>query len=564
MQALEKHLDNLVHRQLDVAVLKGDWGVGKTHFFNTYVAKLDSTPGAAGTLNAYCYISLFGVNSIEQVKTKLHQSTRFYTQPHAQPGDFREQFVHKTHALVKRSKQRLLNYNDQLKNAPILNRAAKAIDSASNAAISNYLICIDDLERKGKDLKIKEIMGFIDELRTQRKCAILIILNEDTLEDADIREYNNYREKVIDAEFLYDPSPAENFGKVFDEADFGFADAQALSCALEIKNIRILEKVWQTLENHRDLIERSRESVIREFVHCAVLMTWAYFSAGAEEEEAALKKRLLHAPLSDALKLKEGETYTRHHKLLNFAKNKLLIMDSKFHNPLARYLIQGYPDTDALEALLCDEEKNTRARDAERLWRETWEHYTNSLSDNYEQIRNNLVILLDSEYFTAYNLSHFMRAIEFLEDMGETVEPWVQGFIERHEELIARGDFDAWKNTKNATLAAAIQAPRLKEAIPLELTDTLKMLAISGYWSAAQLQFLASHTADDFYNWMKSDPKDPLTLINKGLLGLKAMGADEEDAHKVSQILERTNAALDRLTADSEINKKRIPELYPR
>ncbi|MDV5363529.1 hypothetical protein QM066_27645 [Klebsiella pneumoniae] len=55
------------------AVIKGEWGVGKTHFWNRYYEgkrnkrEIDQV--------AYSYVSLFGLNSIEEIKKKLFPST---------------------------------------------------------------------------------------------------------------------------------------------------------------------------------------------------------------------------------------------------------------------------------------------------------------------------------------------------------------------------------------------------------------------------------------------------------------------------------------------------------
>lgn len=53
-------------------------------------------------------------------------------------------------------------------NTPLLFRATNLISNLEYSLINNYLVCFDDLERRGSGLSIKEVMGFIDEL-AQRK-----------------------------------------------------------------------------------------------------------------------------------------------------------------------------------------------------------------------------------------------------------------------------------------------------------------------------------------------------------------------------------------------------------
>lgn len=62
--------------------------------------------------------------------------------------------------------------------------------------VNNYLVCIDDIERKGSALEIKEIMGVIDELARRKNCKVVLILNEDNLhEETAQQQFLEYREK---------------------------------------------------------------------------------------------------------------------------------------------------------------------------------------------------------------------------------------------------------------------------------------------------------------------------------------------------------------------------------
>lgn len=82
--------------------------------------------------------------------------------------------------------------------------------------VNNYLVCIDDVERKGNSLEVKEIMGVIDELARRKGCKVVLILNEDNLHDETAKkQFLEYREKVIDVEIKYDPTPEKNLRKVF-------------------------------------------------------------------------------------------------------------------------------------------------------------------------------------------------------------------------------------------------------------------------------------------------------------------------------------------------------------
>lgn len=64
---LEQSLEAFVKSEHRVMVIKGDWGVGKTYAWNKYI----ETHGGSLTQIAYSYISLFGKNSLQDIKKSI-------------------------------------------------------------------------------------------------------------------------------------------------------------------------------------------------------------------------------------------------------------------------------------------------------------------------------------------------------------------------------------------------------------------------------------------------------------------------------------------------------------
>jgi len=61
------------------------------------------------------------------------------------------------------------------KELPYLKQIAPLISTAEYGLVKNYIICFDDIERKGSTLSIKELMGLVDELSIQKNCKIILI-----------------------------------------------------------------------------------------------------------------------------------------------------------------------------------------------------------------------------------------------------------------------------------------------------------------------------------------------------------------------------------------------------
>src|SRR5690606_35983026 len=94
---------------------------------------------------------------------------------------------------------------------PYLSKYSNLIGSIEYGLVQNYVICIDDLERKHDNLGVKEVMGLVDELARQKNCKVVLIFNKDSLSSPDEQEvYEKYREKVVDIELTMDPKANEN------------------------------------------------------------------------------------------------------------------------------------------------------------------------------------------------------------------------------------------------------------------------------------------------------------------------------------------------------------------
>ena len=74
---LEKKLLKLINNKDSFAIaLTGEWGIGKTRFWNNFYEENHTDLG----VNKYSYVSLFGIDSIEALKFEIALSTHETTQ----------------------------------------------------------------------------------------------------------------------------------------------------------------------------------------------------------------------------------------------------------------------------------------------------------------------------------------------------------------------------------------------------------------------------------------------------------------------------------------------------
>jgi hypothetical protein len=63
----------------------------------------------------------------------------------------------------------------------------------------DIIVCFDDFERLSSSMELEEVLGLISELKEQKNCSVVMILNEDQLRD-NKETLDKYKEKLIDYE----------------------------------------------------------------------------------------------------------------------------------------------------------------------------------------------------------------------------------------------------------------------------------------------------------------------------------------------------------------------------
>lgn len=169
-------------------IINGDYGIGKSYYIKNELFPTVKKLNVPNTVKEEKYlpilISLFGAKSIEDIQNQI----------------FLELFpVLKSRgakiakALVNVAFKYINNNIDEF-----------ITDSGTSSEFFNdysqILICIDDIDRKSKDLDLKEVYGFVNNLVENFGAKIILIANEDELRNEIDIEKDNYsllREKVI-------------------------------------------------------------------------------------------------------------------------------------------------------------------------------------------------------------------------------------------------------------------------------------------------------------------------------------------------------------------------------
>jgi hypothetical protein len=66
----------------------------------------------------------------------------------------------------------------------------------------NTIVCIDDLERAGDGLNVKDVLGLATALRIEKKCKVVLLSNDNELEGQQKTDFEKQLEKVVDVKMV--------------------------------------------------------------------------------------------------------------------------------------------------------------------------------------------------------------------------------------------------------------------------------------------------------------------------------------------------------------------------
>ena len=574
MERLTKSFNSFFKGEAKVAVLKGGWGVGKTYFWDSYIDNRISENNLPQI--AYSYISLFGKSSLSEVKKSLFHSAIPISSDSEIEQSFDKEFIKKSKLLDKvpwaketinkaqKHAPWLSWFSKNSHNVPLLGKFTNIISSLEYSLVNNYVICFDDLERKGVTLSVREIMGLIDELALRKNCVVVLIFNEDSLDkDSDKEEFRSYREKVVDIELLHNPSFLDNIKHAFPPEYNQLPILIDVISELDIKNIRVLNKIKWLIDDLQGNFEGTNEEILQEFLVHAVLLAWGYYVRDKLLPFDFLKKQLNESSWMSFLSDKDEEKTPSELRYRSIASN-MKLSPSEFDKHIIYYLEHGYIEDNALSDIIDGLSDKIKVNQVGARLKNVWSIYSGSFSDNLNEFISALKTIIEED-IVWLSLPDFSSAINFLEEFDVDVTEYIDQYMTVHANTLKDIDLrDSWtmERVKSQSLRESIEKLHVENKT-FNIDDVAEKIAVNKSWNDEDIDFLASLTKKDFYDWMKSEPKNLTKKARSGLLTFRRMStSDINDKSKYEIITNNVIEALKEIATENEFNRRRIKYIY--
>lgn len=365
--------------------INGDWGVGKTFFWQELIKDNFVDEKIA-------YISLFGQETIQQIKNDL--LLQVYTQ----------------NGFTKKIKDKIGSF--KLYGMDI----SLALSWFEKKDFENVIICFDDFERMSDKLKLKDVLGLISELKEQKNCHVLMILNKGELKDEDL---SKYKDKIIDYYFNYAPTPEESYSlvkeslKVFQDYPLEYFQKH------NINNIRVIKRVINALNDYSFVEELVKEhkDIERELVENILeISTINAIDLSVDFEELSrysnpydleeLKNQEYGQPSREKAKNEDFEKLLNY---INFGNSGYFHMSDFTHNVVSyvkNSLIEEEPLKKGVDKRIASQKYSSVKNEiydylakARYGLNYTFEEYTKNLYKLLEENKENIINILDSDNF---------------------------------------------------------------------------------------------------------------------------------------------------------------------
>lgn len=368
----------LASSEPEVLCLKGRWGAGKTYAWRYYFDECRRK----GTFHksGYSYVSLFGLNSPDELRYAIFEST--VSPAKARQGPDAETFGE----LIEKGKsvgRHARGWIGPALSAVGLGEIGNTLARSAFLLVRNQLICLDDLERAGAGLSPRDVLGLVSFLKEQRNCRVVLLLNDEAMEQKDKADFERLLEKVVDTPILFAPSAAE-------AAAIAIVPDTAVSALLThgvvtlgITNIRVIKKIERMAHRLAALLRPYREEILTQAVTACLLGGWSVFERDhAPSMEFVRDFNPLLAMMQDGNQGATDETVRWRDQLAALPFSHPDGFDKTIFDGVAA----GYFDEDRLlsEAATLEAELKRNSRD--NPLSKAWDRFHLSLADDDEAV----------------------------------------------------------------------------------------------------------------------------------------------------------------------------------
>lgn len=516
--SIEKILTDFVSsKEPGAIVLKGRWGVGKTHFWKNRIAsQLLDKPWK----KKYSYVSLFGINSLSELKAALAVATDEFDRDAIRNKRLGSKWIGWFWRALKW-------VSDILQLAPrIGSQLSKVYERIGFLLVKERTISFDDIERRGKGLELNDFLGLVSFLVEQKKCRVVAIVNSDQFSENDQKVWDLHREKVFNGEINYAPTLEEtiSLGLREDVRAPWYGTTYSSLKELKVSNIRLVERtarymrlIWSEFHD-----SELRGDVAERIAKVIPLLVWSTHGRGEGAPPLEYLKDVANTDFFTLDRKKEDQRTPQEKEWTRILNDYGYSFEEGLDYALATMIENGIPDRELIAKSIDDFEARADFRLSREAWHDSWGLYHDSVTDNGEEIisafEKNWPPVAAHEHST--NLESAVRIMRLLNrpDLATSfIKLWVDARKGKRIEELSPRELHMFKKLDDAEILGAIEnAIQSNEEIYCDLDEAFRISLERDYPPQEALRAFAKASQSELVSVLKnSQGKDFMRTVKK-------------------------------------------------
>nr|WP_298153896.1 P-loop NTPase fold protein [uncultured Pseudoxanthomonas sp.] len=548
-----RELQRFISREKpSVLVLQGKWGRGKTHLWQSLVRSSVNI-----CRKKYCYVSLFGINTLADLKRTLFERSIPSEDAHRTNTD---------QAFNVASLKTFWKTNPIRKSAGALSGISNPWtgslgdqwSSVAYSMLKDHLVCIDDLERRGNGLSLRDVLGVVSQLATEKNCSVAIIANIEQLDDSDKKVWSEQREKVVDRTITYAPDAKAALLTLFGEPHNSHL-LKALSVLEDVgcSNLRIASRAISNLDmvleqGHQNLHQGAKESIARS------ISVLTYCHEGRADGAPSVEHALAHGRWSGIAAALGKDDKSEEQKCWDDLLEKIQFYPEPIDSELSNFVVNGYLPSTYEESLL-QLTRKFEAGDIERAYSEAWETFHGAYGGELEAFAERFYTasLAATPFESAMNID---SSICLLRDLGK--DAWAEdcgrAWIEHRRPIKGNPfhmrDVELFRPLQDEWFRSEIVKAQEQANRGMTLSTAFTHVATRMGDQAAAVETIAAATKDELLDWLRSTTGNDLrSAVRATLDGYPVEKSDEASL--------RLQEALKALALDNPLDRIRVSRI---
>lgn len=542
-----------------VLVVKGQWGVGKTHMWWKLIDEFRSKIA----LKKYSYVSLFGINSLSELRLAIVAKTQYLEDSEKSGDDVdgpKEKMIRAMKRLIpEKSISWIHDVLPDAKKNSIVGQVTVGLETLAPMFLSKTLICFDDFERLSDDFS-PILLGYISELKEEKDCKVVLIMNDQQL-GPKRGSYETYREKVVDLELAYAPTPEEAAAIIFTDDSPLFRQVKERAIELKIINIRLLRKIHGAVTMINEQLGGMHPDVIRQVVHSTVLFIRCSYERNDDTPPIEFLRDFnsIRSSMVRARARREGVVAhenedPRHQQWEGLLSGYGFTEMDEFDRAIVDVVEKGFSEGTSLLAAAEKADEMCRARELDASFTNAWNLFHNTLANN----ENELVQGLNEAFrrcvatISPLNLNGTVKLLRELEQ-DTVADELIDFYIEYHGRDHQRFDLDGYPFSNDITDAEVIRKFKAKHEQEYPVPSLREAIAAASgtHWSQADGRALNAASEADLLNFLHEEHGENLRRFIQGCQRFGGTPGNDEFGLKFRRVLEA-------IAAETPLNGIRI------